>query len=212
MLLPRVTYDLSATPRGRAYDAVTQLREIPVRKSSLLEVYPAQGMTTWVPTLAPQLLVTRPGSISAFLPHHARRLPLGRGPLSGRVCPSDSPKVAWIATSLHLMHGYFTSQVTPYWYWEYDLEATFLFSLLLFWGTEAWGLHARTVATPKAVNTLTFLHGAPWWVPSYVWLWSAPEDGSVHSFMTVVTSFWVWSAFNTGSLTKDSFFNLICNG
>jgi len=33
---------------------------------------------------------------------------------------------------LHLSHEYFTSQVTPYWYWEYDLEASFLFSLLLF--------------------------------------------------------------------------------
>jgi len=41
VLLPRVTYDLSATPRGRSYDAVTQLREIPARKSSLLEVHPA---------------------------------------------------------------------------------------------------------------------------------------------------------------------------
>jgi len=40
VLLPRVTYDLSATPRGRPYDAVTQLREIPARKSSLLEVHP----------------------------------------------------------------------------------------------------------------------------------------------------------------------------
>ena len=109
MLLPCVTYDLSATPRGKPYDAVTQLREIPARKSSLLEVHPTQGMTTWVPTHAPQPLVTRPGSISAFLSHHARRLPLGRGPLPGRVCPNDSPKVAWIATSLHLMYGYFTS-------------------------------------------------------------------------------------------------------
>ena len=41
VLLPRVTYDLSATPRGRPYDVVTQLREIPARKSSLLEVHPA---------------------------------------------------------------------------------------------------------------------------------------------------------------------------
>ena len=75
VLLPRVTYDLSATPRGRPYDAVTQLREILARMSSLLEVYPAQGMTTWVPTHALQPLATRPGCISAFLSHHARRLP-----------------------------------------------------------------------------------------------------------------------------------------
>ena len=94
-------------------------------------------MTTWVPTHVPQALVTRPGSISAFLLHHARRLPLGRGPLPGRVYPSGSPKVAWMAASLHLMHGYFTSQVTPRWYWKYGLEATFLISLLLFCGAEA---------------------------------------------------------------------------
>jgi len=57
---------------------------------------------------------------------------LGRGPLPGRNCPSGSPKVACTAASLHLTHGYFSSQVTPCWYWEYGLEATFLFSLLFF--------------------------------------------------------------------------------
>jgi len=90
---------LSAIPRERPYEVVTQLREISACKSSLLEVHPAQGMTTWVPTHAPQPLVTRPGSISAFLSHHARRFPLGRGPFPGRICPRDSPKVAWIVTS-----------------------------------------------------------------------------------------------------------------
>jgi len=99
VLLPRAIHDLSASPRGRPYDAVTQLREIPAHKSSFIEVHPAQGMTTWVPTHSPQPLAIRPGSISAFLSHHARRLPLGRGPLPGRICPSDSPKVTWIATS-----------------------------------------------------------------------------------------------------------------
>ena len=98
-LLPRGFSDLSATPRGRPYDAVTQLREIPTRKSSFLEVHPAQGVTTWVPTHAPQPLVTRPGSVSAFFSYHARGLPLGRGPLPGRICPRDSPKVARVATS-----------------------------------------------------------------------------------------------------------------
>jgi len=92
-LLPRGFSDLSATPRGRPYDTVTQLREIPARKSSFLEVHLAQGMTTWVPTHAPQPLVTRPGSVSAFLSYHARGL------LLGRICPRDSPKVARVATS-----------------------------------------------------------------------------------------------------------------
>ena len=98
-LLPRGFFDLSATPRGMSYDAVTQLREIPARKSPFLEVHPAQGVTIWVPTHAPQPLVTRPGSVSAFLSYHARGLPLGRGPLPGRICPRDSPKVARVATS-----------------------------------------------------------------------------------------------------------------
>ena len=130
MLLPRVTYDLSTIPRGRPHNAVTQLREIPARKSSLFEVHPTQGMTTWVPTHAPQPLATHPGSISAFLSYHARRLSMGRGPLPGRVPPRG----------LQRWRGYFASQVTPCWYWKYGLEATFLFSLLLFWGTGARGL------------------------------------------------------------------------
>ena len=132
MLLPHVTHDLSTTPRGRPYNAVTQLREIPARKSSLSEVHPAQGMTTWVPTHAPQPPVTRPGSISSFLSHHARRLTLGRGPLPGRICPSDSPKVAWIATSYTSCMGNSRVRSLPAGTWEYGLEATFLFSLLLF--------------------------------------------------------------------------------
>jgi len=98
-LLPRGFSDLSATPRGRLYDTVTQLREIPACKSSFLEVHLAQGVTTWVPTHAPQPLVTRPGCVSAFLSYHARGLPLGRGPLPGRIYPRDSPKVAWVAMS-----------------------------------------------------------------------------------------------------------------
>jgi len=99
VLLPRVPYDLSLTPCGRPYDAVTQLREILARKSSFFEVHLAQGVTIWVPTHAPQPLVTRPGSVFAFLSYHARGLPLGQGPLLGRICPRDSPKVARVATS-----------------------------------------------------------------------------------------------------------------
>jgi len=56
-----VAFWLNATPRGRPYNAVTKLREIPACKSSFLEVHVAQGVTTWVPTHAPQPLVTRPG-------------------------------------------------------------------------------------------------------------------------------------------------------
>jgi len=127
VLLPRVTYDLSATPRGRPYDAVTQLREIPACKSSLLEVHPAQGVTTWVPTHAPQPLVTRPRSISAFLSYHARRLSLGRGPLPGRVCPRGSPKVAWV-----LLESGHSLLVLEIWPWSH-LSLLFI-TVLRYWG------------------------------------------------------------------------------
>jgi len=93
-LLPRGHSDLTAIPRGRPYSAVTQCKEIPTCKSSF-EVHLVQGVTTWVPTHAPQVLVTRPGSVSAFLSRHTRGLPLGRGPLPGRICSRDSPEVAW---------------------------------------------------------------------------------------------------------------------
>jgi len=121
-LLPRGLSDLTVTPRGRPYDAVTQLREIPACKSPFLEVHMAQGVTTWMPTHASQPLVTRPGSVSTFLSYHAHGLPLG-------VALSQVVSIPGI---LQRWRGYFTSQVTPYWYWGYGFEATFLFPLLLF--------------------------------------------------------------------------------
>jgi len=95
-LLPRGLSDLIATPCGRPYDAVTQPREIPACKSSFLEVHLAQGVTTWVPTHAPQVLVTHPVSVSAFLSHYAHGSSPGRGPLPDRICPRDSSEVAWV--------------------------------------------------------------------------------------------------------------------
>jgi len=114
-----------------------KLREIPACKSSFFEVHLARGVTTWVPTHAPQLLVTCPGSVSAFLSYHAHGSPLGVA-------------LSWVVSVpgiLQRWRGYFTSQVTPYWYWDYGLEATFLFSLLLFRGTGVGGLLARTVTS-----------------------------------------------------------------
>ena len=119
-LLPHGLSDLIATPRGRPYDTITQLREIPACKSSFLEVHLARGVTTWVPTHAPQLLVTRPGSVSAILSYHAHGSPLGVA-------------LSWVVSIPGILlrwRGYFTSQVTPHWYRDYGLEATFLFSLL----------------------------------------------------------------------------------
>ena len=52
--------------------------------------------------------------------------------------------------------GNFTNQVTPYWYWEHGLEATFLLPWLLFWGVGARGLLTRTVASYCAVSSMIF--------------------------------------------------------
>jgi len=46
-------------------------------KPSFLEVLLARGVTSWVPTHAPQPLVTHLGSVSTFLSYHARGSPLG---------------------------------------------------------------------------------------------------------------------------------------
>jgi len=169
-----------------------------------------------VPTHAPQPLVTRPGSVSAFLSYHARGLPLGRGPLPGRICPRDSPKVARVATSYTscmstsrvrlLPTGtgnmalkppfsslYYCSEVlgseasTPVPWpltmsppprsslpvgirgWRHLGQSTLLGLRVtpLRWETlKTW--RRPHLAKPEAVNTLTFLLGAPWWVPSYV--------------------------------------------
>jgi len=46
-------------------------------------VHLAWGETTWVPTHAPKILVTRPGSVSAVLTCYAFRLPPGTWPSHG---------------------------------------------------------------------------------------------------------------------------------
>jgi len=122
MLTATCSYDLIAILRGGPYSIVTQLRDNPSCKSSFLEVHLAQGVTFWVPTHAPQPLVTRPGSVSTFLSYHAHGSPLG-------VALSQVVSVPGVSQR---WRGYFANQVTPHWYWEYGLEATFLFSLLLF--------------------------------------------------------------------------------
>jgi len=91
---------------GGPYSAVTQLRDIPSCKSSFLEVHMAQGVTFWVPTHAPQPLVTRLGSVPTFLSYYAHGSPLGVA-------------LSWVVSISGVSQrwcGYFTSQVTPYWY------------------------------------------------------------------------------------------------
>ena len=103
MLIATCSSDLIVILRRGLHSAVTQLRVIPLCESSFLEVHLARGVTFWVPTHAPHPLVTRPGSVSTFLSHHAPGSPLGMT-LSWVVSiPGDS--LRW--------RGYFTSQVTP---------------------------------------------------------------------------------------------------
>jgi len=122
MLTAMCSFDLIVIVRGGPYIAVTQLRDIPLCKTSFFKVHLAQGVTFWVPTHAPLPLVTRPGSVTTFLSYHAHGSPLG-------------VTLSWVVSVLGVSQrwrGYFTSQVTPHWYWEYGLEVTFLLSLLLF--------------------------------------------------------------------------------
>ena len=91
------------------------------------EVLLSRGLTFWVPTHAPQSLVTRPGGVSTFLSYHARGPPWS-WPSHGSCLSQGLPTVAWI---LH------ESGLSPTGTRTYGLEATFLFSLLLFWTVEA---------------------------------------------------------------------------
>jgi len=71
----------TAIPRGRPYNAVTQLRETPTCKSSF-SYAPASSHSPWECICLPLVPCTW------FAP--------GRGPLLGRICPRDSPEVAWV--------------------------------------------------------------------------------------------------------------------
>ena len=86
---------------------------------------------------------------------------LGRGALPGRICPSGSLKVARTAVSPRLMHRYFASQVSPYWYWEYGFGATFLFYY-----------YSSEVSMPEASTPLPcrLLLGCPLHGHSYPWV------------------------------------------
>jgi len=159
--------DFTATPRGRPYNAVTQLREIPACKSSFLKVHLARGVTTWVPTHASQLLVTRHGSVSAFLSYHAHGSPLGLA-------------LSWVVSVpgiLQRWRGYFTSQVTPYWYWDYGLEATFLSITVMRYGGP------RPPCPYRDLLLCRPLHGLP-----YLWVSGGDiNDGSTWRRLNMAT-------------------------
>jgi len=124
-------------------------------------VHLARGVTTWVPTHAPQLLVTRPGSISALLTYHACRVPPGTWPShgsyfsqwfsnGGAYCRVPTPH-AQILRKLGL-----SLLVLGVW-----LGNHLSLLLLLFRGTEARGLHAPIVPPPTraAPSTVTPTRG-----------------------------------------------------
>jgi len=106
MITATCSSDLIAILCGEPYRVVTQLRDNPSCKSSFLEVHLAQGGDfLGTDSCAPT---------SSHLPWERIYLSLvpctwfspGRGPLMGRICPRVFQR--W--------RGYFTSQVTPYWY------------------------------------------------------------------------------------------------
>jgi len=95
------------------------------------------GVTAWVPTHAPILWVTRPGStLPTLRAMHADHL-LGRDLPTGRFRPSGFPAVVCTAASLHLMHKSFVSRVSPFWYWGCGLRTTFLYLFTTVWDAEA---------------------------------------------------------------------------
>jgi len=67
VLITTCSSDLIDILRREHHSAVTQLRVIPLCEFSFLEVHLARGVIFWVPTHAPQPLVSCPGSVSTFL-------------------------------------------------------------------------------------------------------------------------------------------------
>ena len=210
MLTATCSSDLIATLRGVPHSAVTQLKDIPSCKPYFFEVHLVQGMTFWVPTHAPQPLVICLGSVSAFLSYHAHGSPLGVA-------------LSWVVSVpgiLQRWRGYFTSQATPYWYWDYGLEATFLFSSLLFWGTGARGLLAHTVtpycAAPSTVFPTCGYRGVTstmpqpgdahtWQRPKWSTYWLPPLGplGGSHHMFWLWLWLWLWSTPGDGSVQKQ---------
>jgi len=127
VLIATCSSDLIVILRRGSLSAATQLRVIPLCEPSFLEVLLARGVTSWVPTHAPQPLVTHLGSVSTFLSYHARGSPLG-------VASS------WVVSVSGFPNGGVgTSRVRlpPTCTTTYGFQATFLFSSLLFWASGA---------------------------------------------------------------------------
>ena len=67
MLIAACSSNLIVILRRGSHNAATELRVIPLCDPFFLEVLLARGLTSWVPTCAPQPLVTCPGSVSTLL-------------------------------------------------------------------------------------------------------------------------------------------------
>jgi len=81
--------------------------------SLLLEVPLAQGVTFWVPTHAPQVSVTYPGSVSTFLSKPRPWFVPGHDPLLGRIYPRGHPEVACASRVRLLPTGASTMALKP---------------------------------------------------------------------------------------------------
>ena len=103
--------------------AVTQLRVIPLREPSLLEVLLARGVTSWVSTHASQPLVTHFESVSTFLSYHHVVLPWAWPP-HGPYLSQGFPAVVWV-----LHESGYPLLVLELMAWKPPFSS----SLLLFW-------------------------------------------------------------------------------
>ena len=117
VLIATCSSDLIATLRGGPYSAVTQLRVNPLCKPSFLEVRLAQGGDFLGANSCPPTFSHSPWECIYLSLVPRTWFSLGMALLMGRICPRVSQR--W--------RGYFTSQVTPYWYYDCGLEATFFF-------------------------------------------------------------------------------------
>jgi len=139
----------------------------------------AQGVTTWVPTHAPQLLVTCLGSVYALLTYYACRLPPGMWPSHGSYLSQ------WLSNG-----GAYCRIPTPHAQILRELGLSLLvlgvwlgnhlsLLLLLFRGTEARGLHAPTVPPPTMSpppQSLSPVGIGGWHHPTVSTSWSEPSQ------------------------------------
>jgi len=132
-----------------------------------------------VPTHAPQLLVTRPGSVFALLTYHACRLPPGTWPSHGSYLSQ------WFSNG-----GAYYRVPTPHAQIFRELGLSLLvlgvwlgnyisLLLLLFRGTEARCLHAPTVPPPTMLpppRSLPLVGIRGWHHPTISTPWSEPSQ------------------------------------